>query len=288
MVQLAFASSAFRRFPLVEAMSAIKAAGYDAIEIMCDAPHAYPPQLTASDIERINADLTAQSLSVSNLNAFMMTAVHGPAADDSLPRVANDFWLPSYVDADPADRRKRIDHTIGALALAAKIGAPTISIEPGGPLDGQTEARAWELFADAIAECAEHAERHGVVIGIEPEPGLIIERTDQYLRFMERVSSPMVGMNLDVGHLFCVGEDPADAARRLGPHVRHIQIEDIAASREHRHLAPGAGVIDFAAFRRALDDIDYDGFVTVELYPYLEDPSAAARQSLEHLRALGY
>lgn len=287
-MQLAFASSAFRRFPLTDAMAAIKAAGYGAIEIMCDAPHAYPPHLTDADIEAIRAALREHGLAVSNLNAFMMTAVHGPAADDSLPRVANDFWLPSYIDPDPADRRKRIDHTLNALALAARLGAPTISIEPGGPLNGGDEARAWDLFAEAIAECAEHAERHNVTICIEPEPGLIIERTDQYLRFMERIASPMVAMNLDVGHLFCVGEDPAEAARRLGRHVRHIQIEDIAASREHRHLAPGAGVIDFAAFRRALDDIGYDGYVTVELYPYLDDPSAAARESLAHLRALGY
>jgi sugar phosphate isomerase/epimerase len=287
-MQLAFASSAFRRFSLTEAFAAIAEAGYGAVEIMCDAPHAYPPQLTPNDVARIVTALGEHRLAVSNLNAFMMTAVHGPAPDTDLPRVANDFWLPSYVDADPADRRKRIDHTVGALALAAQVGSRTISIEPGGPLNGGDEARAWDLFADAIAECAEHAERHGVSICIEPEPGLLIERPDQYLRFMDRVSTPMVGLNLDVGHFFCVGEDPAEAARRLGPHIRHIQIEDIAASREHRHLVPGDGAIDFAAFRRALDDVGYDGFVTVELYPYLDDPREAARRSLALLRQLGY
>ena len=287
-MELAFASSAFRRFPLPDALAAIARAGYRAAEIMCDAPHAYPPHLWPDDVERIREVLRANGLAVSNLNAFMMTAVHGPSSGDDLPRVANDFWLPSYVDPDPVDRRKRIDHTINALALAAQLGSWTISIEPGGPLNGGDEARAWDLFAEAIAECAEHAERHGVSICIEPEPGLIIERSDQYLRFMERVDSPMVGLNLDVGHLFCVGEDPAEAARRLGPQIRHIQIEDIASSREHRHLTPGDGAIDFAAFRRALDDARYEGYVTVELYPYLDDPAEAARRSLAHLRALGY
>ena len=287
-MELAFASSAFRRFPLPDALAAIATAGYRAAEIMCDAPHAYPPHLRPDDVAAIAEALRTRALAVSNLNAFMMTAVHGSAAATDLPRQARDFWLPSYIDADPADRRKRIDHTIQALALAAQLGSRTISIEPGGPLDGGDEARAWDLFVEAIAECAEHAERHRVSIGIEPEPGLIIERSDQYLRFMKRVDSPMVGLNLDVGHVFCVGEDPAEVARRLGPHVRHIQIEDIAPSREHRHLVPGDGAIDFGAFRRALDDIRYDGYVTVELYPYLDDPSDAARRSLAHLRALGY
>ena len=230
-MQLAFASSAFRRFPLDEACAAIAGAGYEGVEIMCDAPHAYPPDLGAHDVERIRTDLRGRGLVVSNLNAFMMTAVHGRPVRDDLPRVASDFWLPSYVDPAPSDRRKRIDHTIGALKLAASLGSRTISIEPGGPLDGGDEARAWDLFAEAIDECAVHAETLGVAIGIEPEPGLIIERTDQYLRFMERVRSPWVGLNLDVGHVYCVGEDPATTARRLGPHIRHIQIEDIAPSR---------------------------------------------------------
>lgn len=287
-MKLAFASSAYRRFPLTAALAAIAEAGYTAAEIMCDAPHAYPPDLGPSDVDAIVVSLRAHDLAVSNLNAFMMTAVHGPTAASDLPRVARDFWLPSYVDADPADRRKRIDHTLDALGLARRLGARTISIEPGGPLDGGDQAVASDLFADAIAECAERAEREGVSICIEPEPGLLIERSDQYLRFMERVDSPMVGLNLDVGHAFCVGEDPAEVARRLGPHIRHIQIEDIAPTREHRHLVPGDGAIDLAHFRRALDEVGYDGYVTVELYPYLDDPGDAAGRSLAHLRALGY
>jgi sugar phosphate isomerase/epimerase len=84
-----------------------------------------------------------------------------------------------------------------------------------------------------------------------------------------------------------IGHRPA-SLRRPGPQIRHIQIEDIAPSREHRHLTPGDGAIDFEAFRRALDDARYDGYVTVELYPYLDDPAEAARRSLARLRALGY
>ena len=88
-MQLAFATSAFRRFPLDAALRQFAAAGYGAAEIMCDAPHAYPPDLGPDDVERIRASLRDNGLAVSNLNAFMMTAVHGPSAADDLPRVAN-------------------------------------------------------------------------------------------------------------------------------------------------------------------------------------------------------
>jgi sugar phosphate isomerase/epimerase len=287
-MQLAFATSAFRRFSLDEALAQIARAGYPAAEIMCDAPHAYPEQLSAADRRAIRATLRELGLAVSNLNAFMMTAVHGPRPGDDLPRQARDFWYPSYVDPDPAERRKRIEHTKGCLQLAQDLGSPSISIEPGGPLDGRDEAVGLTLFEQALDELAPLAESLGVSVCIEPEPSLLIERTDQYLRFMERIDSAAVAMNFDVGHLYCVGEEPAEAVRRLGGQIRHIQIEDIAPTRVHRHLAPGDGAIDFVALRQALADTGYDGYVTVELYPYLEDPAPAATTSLDRLRSLGY
>lgn len=287
-MQLAFASSAFRRFSLDDAFVHIRDAGYSAVEIMCDAPHAYPPSLSAADRRRIRESLAKIGLAVSNLNAFMMTAVHGRRADDDLPRQARDFWYPSYIDPDPAERQKRIEHTKACLQLAYELGSPTISIEPGGPLDGRDEETGLALFEQALEEVAPLAESLGVLVCIEPEPGLVIERSEQYLRFKQRLESPAVALNFDVGHMYCVGEEPAEAARRLGNEIRHIQIEDIAASREHRHLAPGEGAIDFVTLRQALDETGYDGYVTVELYPYLEDPSAAAIVSLARLRALGY
>ena len=287
-MQLAFASSAFRRFSLYDALQHIRTAGYPAVEIMCDAPHAYPEQLSARDRQGIRDNLKHFGLAVSNLNAFMMTAVHGPRPDGDLPRQARDFWYPSYIDPDERERRKRIEHSKACIQLAHELESPTISIEPGGPLDGRDEEEGLRLFEEALDELAPIAEALGILVCIEPEPGLVIERSAQYLRFMERIDSPAVAMNFDVGHLYCVGEDPAEAARKLGRQIRHIQIEDIAPSREHRHLTPGEGAIDFAALRQALAHVNYDGYVTVELYPYLEDPSGAATTSLQRLRALGY
>jgi sugar phosphate isomerase/epimerase len=85
--------------------------------------------------------------------------------------------------------------------------------------------------------------------------------------------------------MYCVGEDPPTALRRLAKYVRHIHLEDIAATRVHQHLVPGEGAIDFAATLRAVRDIGYDGWVTVELYPYIDDPDRAARTALERVTA---
>jgi sugar phosphate isomerase/epimerase len=52
----------------------------------------------------------------------------------------------------------------------------------------------------------------------------------------------------------------------------------------HQHLTPGKGAIDFSTIFDALDDVDYDGWVTVELYPYETTAAGVAKAAWEHLR----
>ena len=53
----------------------------------------------------------------------------------------------------------------------------------------------------------------------------------------------------------------------------------IPATREHRHMIPGRGAIDFPAVLREIAGSGYDGWVTVELYPYIENPDQAGREA---------
>jgi sugar phosphate isomerase/epimerase len=111
---------------------------------------------------------------------------------------------------------------------------------------------------------------------IEPEPGLLIETADQFLEFMGHIKSPMVGCNFDIGHSYCVGDDPASTIPRLAKFIKHFHLEDIANTRVHHHLIPGDGAIDFKAAIQAIKAIGYKEWVTIELYPYVEDPDQAA------------
>jgi len=135
--------------------------------------------------------------------------------------------------------------------------------------------------------CVELAGRLGVLLLIEPEPGLLIERFDQYLEFSRRVDSPWLGLNFDIGHAYCMGEEPQDWIPRMATHTKHYHLEDIAATREHRHLVPGGGAIDLPAVLREIINTGYQGWVTVELYPYLDDPDEAGREAKEFIEGLG-
>ncbi len=277
LMQLSFSSNAFVRFPIEEAIARIAALGYGALELLADVPHAWPAGLLDKQKEAIRRSVAEHGLAIANVNAFMMQAV----ADPRQP-----YWHPSWIEPDANYRAIRREHTKRALRLAAELGAPSIQTEPGGPLlSGQSRSEALRIFYDELMPCIEVAEACQVFLLVEPEPGLLIERFEQYLELAERVRSPWLGLNFDIGHAYCVGQEPAEWIPRMAGHSRHYHVEDIAATRVHEHLIPGRGAIDFEATLRAIARTGYRGWLTVELYPYIEDPEAAGREAKEYLEA---
>jgi sugar phosphate isomerase/epimerase len=93
-------------------------------------------------------------------------------------------------------------------------------------------------------------------------------------------------MNCDIGHLFCVGDDPAQVIRNHPEHVAHVHLEDIGKNRVHQHLTPGKGVIDFLGIFKALEEVGYTGWTTVELYPYETTAGGVAKLAYDHLRPM--
>jgi sugar phosphate isomerase/epimerase len=271
-MRLAFSTNAYLRYSFPEAVSRLARIGYAGVEVMADVPHAWPAFLLEGQKQAIRDALTANRLGISNVNAFMMHAVNDPRQR---------YWHPSWIEPDRHYRQIRIDHTKRALTLARELGAPCITTEPGGPVAaGESWSAALELFVEMIKPVAEHAEKERVLLLVEPEPGLLIETADQFLEFIGHIDSPAVGLNFDIGHAYCVGDEPAATIPRMARYIRHFHLEDIAATRVHHHLVPGEGAIDFAATFRAIRAIGYDGWVTIELYPYTDDPDAAARTAL--------
>ena len=199
--RLAFSTNAFKKNTLDEAIDAIGDIGYVGVELMADLHHAYPPAMDAARRDATQKHLSQRKLPVSNINAFTLFA-------------CGDTYRPTWIERDAAQRQLRIDHTLRCIDLAAEFGAKTISLQPGGPLIGRedlTRDRAGEMYAEGIAEVLPRAKERNVILAIEPEPGLFIETAAEYLEFKNRFfkDEGHVLMNCDIGHLFCVGDDPA-------------------------------------------------------------------------------
>jgi len=96
----------------------------------------------------------------------------------------------------------------------------------------------------------------------------------------------MVGLNFDIGHFYCAGENPATAFEELFEWIGHVHIEDIASTRVHAHLIAGHGDINFVEVFDTMARLDYRDHISLELYPYADAPEEAGRESLEHLEPL--
>jgi len=254
-MKFAFSSNAFRKYSLIDTIEILADTGYEGIEIMADSPHAYPPDLQDSDIHAIRSALNRNHMEISNINSFMLWA-------------EGDTWHPSWIEKDPALRERRVQHTRNCIELAAELGARTISTEPGGPLEGFT------------------AREKNVRVLIEPEPDLLIENSRQFLSLYNELDKDIFGLNFDIGHFFCVNENPAELISELQDCSYHYHLEDIAENRVHHHLLPGAGSIDLHRVLKEIDHTGYPGFVTVELYPYEEQPAKTAEKALTYLKQL--
>jgi len=273
-MRLAFSTNAFKRYSLEESIKEIAAIGYAGIELLCDIPHAYPPDFDEKRIQSIKDLLSSYNMQISNLNAFTLYAIE-------------DVYHPSWIENSEKSRESRIQHTINCLHLANKMGAKNISTEPGGPLSDLDRGKIPQLeklFIDGILRASKIAEKEDVKILVEPEPSLLLENSKQFRNFMKKINSEYVRLNFDIGHFFCVREDPAQLVYELLDYTEHFHLADIAHSRVHEHLIPGQGAIDFAAVFSAMNEIGYDGFVTVELYPYQSNPVEAAQKAFDYLR----
>jgi sugar phosphate isomerase/epimerase len=274
MVQLAFSTNAYTRFSLPEAVRRIAGHGYAGVELLADTPHAFVSEFDDTNREALVDALEATDLAVSNVNANTAMGYY----DDAPPSA---FFEPSLVTADDADRRWRIEYTKGAVDLAVAVDAPAICVATGRPLPGNPPDSARTRLLDALHEILDYAEPRGVDVGIEFEPELLIESTDEVLGLIEEVGRDGLGINLDVGHAAVYGEDPAESVRRCAGHITGVHLEDIAGGirGKHYHLVPGEGDLNFESVFAALEGIGYDGFATLELYTYPDDPDWAAREA---------
>ena len=123
-----------------------------------------------------------------------------------------------------------------------------------------------DRLALALKPLIEHAEKAGVTLAFEPEPGMFVERLDDFEALDRRLGSPpALGLTLDIGHCVCLEPAPVpDCVRRAARRLVHVHIEDMRRG-VHEHLMFGDGELDLAVALAALSEIGYGGMVAVEL-----------------------
>jgi sugar phosphate isomerase/epimerase len=125
------------------------------------------------------------------------------------------------------------------------------------------------------------AEERGVTICLEPlapEETNFINTAADAIRFVKEHRSPNFKIILDVKATCSESKPIPQVIRESWPHFAHFHAND-------KNLkGPGFGDVDFKPIAAALKEVNYDGFVSVEVFKFDEGPEIIAGKSIEYLK----
>jgi sugar phosphate isomerase/epimerase/mannose-6-phosphate isomerase-like protein (cupin superfamily) len=255
-VRIGYRTQAYRRMEFRDALADLKKRGYGGVEFCLDSPPVKGggfDEAAARDFARMVSEAGLEVYSVSHHGNF----------------VSDDRFFAEL---------KRL------IPLAPAMGTRTFVIS-SGPIDRENRRQQRATVLGRLRELAKVAEEAGVVLALEPEPGLAVESTREMMQLIWNIESPSLRINLDIGHAFLTDGDLVESIRQAAKLIVHAHIDDMAGG-QHRHLIPGEGEIDLAAVMTAFLEIGFEGPFVVDLFDL--DPVEAATPAMAEIkRALG-
>lgn len=198
----------------------------------------------------------------------------------------------NFVQQDPADRQKQVEHTHKCLEIAYELGIPSIRLNSGRwntikdfddlmkargiepILPGCKEDDGFNWCIECIEKCIPKAEQCGVVMALENHWGL--SRTPEgQLRLINAVPSPWLGALMDTGNFM---EDPYDKLKLIAPKTVYVQAKTYYGGGEWYTLD-----LDYPRIAAILADAGYTGYCCNE-FEGKENPDIAVPKSLSVLR----
>ncbi len=206
-----------------------------------------------------------------------------------------EFQLGSFTNPDAAVRRKAVELCKQGIEVAQKLEAKYLKFWPGQ--DGfdypfQVDyARIWDYQVSGVRAVAESAPQMQFAIEYklkEPRVHMLFGNAARTLLAIEDMGVDNVGIVLDLGHSFFAKETPADVLHLVSRRGKLVSVEVNDNWREwDDDMAVGSvHLIETLEFLHALRQIDWQGPILLDQFPFREDPVEAARSSINTIRGL--
>jgi len=137
------------------------------------------------------------------------------------------------------------------------------------PDNGSPEA--WVTLRGELDFALELAERHGVALGVEPEPGNVVANARMARRLLDEIETPRLKIVMDAANLLPPEsqarqrEVVAEAVGLLGADLALVHTKDVSPTGEA--VAAGRGVVDFHNFLKAVVSTGYRGPLVSHNFP---------------------
>lgn len=168
-------------------------------------------------------------------------------------------------------------------------------------------AGEWSGFMKNVRAVCERANQYGVRPVIHPHAGGYIEFEDEIAAVVRDIPYEVAGLCLDTGHLYYSRMDPVEFLKKYADRLDYVHFKDVNESVYREVLGErirffdgcgkgamcpiGTGSLDYPGIKKALEEIGYSGYITIEQE---RDPRNAAtslrdvKASVEYLKNVGY
>ena len=202
------------------------------------------------------------------------------------------------------DNPKRIEMTKRIIDLAVEFGTNVVTTHIGVIPADKTEPR-YSVMLNALTECGLYAKEKGVTLAIETGP----EKASTLLAFLQDTKGG-VGVNLDPANFTMVtGQDAVEAVHILKDYIVHTHAKDgvmldknqdptdvyhafatggvdaLNACAGFKELPLGEGDVDWKEYLKALDEIGFNGYLTIEREAG-DNPEADIVKAVDFLKSL--
>ena len=175
---------------------------------------------------------------------------------------------------EPEKAAKAIQYVTDSVDYAVKVGASVLIVVPS-PVGRTTKPQQYDydtLWGSAIHNlriAADYAQSKGVYLVIEAinrYETYFVNTLDKAYRLVKEVNHPFVGIMADMFHMSIEENNIGLSLRKIADKLRHVHIAD------NTREAAGMGSTDFKNMFCVLNDIGYQGMLTMEFMPRLANP----------------
>jgi sugar phosphate isomerase/epimerase len=267
-MNFAICNETFLDWPLERALGFAAECGYTGIEFAPFTIGASAQEITPAqraDVVRLTRGAGLETVGLHWLLAKTQ-GLHLTSPDASVRRRTADYL------ADLAHLCRDLDGSILVL------GSP----QQRNLAPGVRSADAMHYAAEVIQATLPALEDTNVVLAVEPlgpAEGNFLLTAAEGARLVELVGSPHCRLHLDCKAMSSEATPIPDLIRRHRERLVHFHVND------PNRQGPGFGDLNFEPILAALEEINYRGWVSVEVFDYSPGVERLARESIEYLRA---
>jgi len=201
----------------------------------------------------------------------------------------------SFSSRDPKVRREAVELTKEAIEAASALGSERINIWPGE--DGHDYpfqvdySESWTLFRNCVSEVASC--RPGIKVCLEyklrePRARSLIDTVGKAVIMCQEMGMENVGVTIDVGHSLQAGENISESIALLARTGRlfHVHLNDNYRGWDDDMALGSVHLVEFLEMMYTLRKVEYTDWLSVDVYPYREDPAAVVAESIDFANGL--